>query len=116
MKLIKPILIISLSFILSGCFIDKTKTYNTSLSDINSDNVKTTFFVGKTKKDVLIKLGPPQNSLDFMKESHWSYITKESIDGLVIFPPIPVSISSIKKIDLYFDEKDELKNFTFREE
>ncbi|MCL6352214.1 hypothetical protein [Pectobacterium polaris] len=95
---------------------DKTKTYNTSLSDINSDNVKNTFFVGKTKKDVLIKLGPPQNSLDFMKENHWSYITKESIDGLVIFPPIPVSISKIKKIDLYFDEKNELKNFTFREE
>ncbi|AUH01252.1 hypothetical protein CWC46_16390 [Prodigiosinella confusarubida] len=112
----KLILIFPLSLILSGCIIDRTKTYNTSLSDINSNNVNHVFFVGKTKKDILEKLGPPQNSLEFMKENHWSYTNKESIHGFVLIPPIPVGMSKTKKIDLYFNEKNELNRFTFHEE
>ncbi|WP_159077936.1 hypothetical protein [Dickeya sp. Secpp 1600] len=84
---------------------DSVRTHSESIEDINKENVNNFFIYGKTtKKDVLIRLGPPDNNYDYMKSSSWRYHYRHEKIPFFL-PPVSALTGVDKVLKLSFDEK-----------
>ncbi|NPE62552.1 hypothetical protein HKX68_05940 [Dickeya dadantii] len=92
------------SLVLSGCVLDSIRTHSESIKGIEKENINHVFVSGvTTKKDVLIRLGPPDNNYEYMKSNVWRYHYRhEKIPFLL--PRVSALTGVDKVLKLNFDE------------
>lgn len=102
---IKTALYLIMTLSLSGCVQDTARTHSTVLENITKDNLHTQFVDGKTtKQDVLIKLGPSDNTPNDISKAEWRYHYRQETRSLLI-PRVGPFAGADKMLTLSFDTK-----------
>lgn len=109
-NMLKTILFIPVILSLPGCVIDSVRTHSTVLENVNNGNLHTLFIDGKTtKRDVLLKLGPPINVTDNMSNHRWIYHFRHEKHPFLL-PNSSLFTGQDKLLTLLFDDKGVLTN------
>lgn len=110
-KMIKRFLFLAfIIFNLPGCVVDGTRTHSETLENINKDNIHSIFVYEKTtRRDVLVRLGPPDNSYDYMRSRTWVYHYRHEKNPLFL-PRFSPLTGLDKTLTLSFDERGFLSN------
>ncbi|ENW5167922.1 hypothetical protein [Serratia marcescens] len=107
------------SLVISGCISDGSSSYNSALSEINSDNYSKVFIVGKTtKRDVVEILGPADGSgvKNHQGEEESEYSYKKETVFVSVLTPIPIKSETSKRIFFKFYQNGILKEVRYKED
>lgn len=97
--------LLSIVLSVSGCVLGSVRSHSTALADVDNDNLHTLFINGKTtKRDVLIKLGPPINDQGDRATPLWLYHYRHEKRTLLL-PKVGPLAGQDKTLSLRFDEK-----------